>query len=81
MSTLIVPAKFYDDHCARDLVAPTEIKRAGSRVWVDAGDEDGRSELYHDAVFYADPWGPDELPPGLKASAKRTVAAIAKVFP
>lgn len=81
MRTIILPAKFYDDHCDRDLTAPTEIKRAGSRVWADADDEDGMSELYHDAMFYADDDGPDELPPGLKASAKRTVAAIVKAQP
>ena len=75
--TFKVPAMFYDDHCDRGLVAPELVRRVGRSVEVLA-DEDGISELFNDAEFYADPWGPDELPPGLRASAKRTVKAIEK---
>ena len=77
VDVLAVPAKFYDDHGDRDLPTPAEVRRAGSRVYIDRNDP-AIPALLSDAKFYADPWGPDELPPGLKVSAIRTVAALAR---
>lgn len=75
VDVLAVPAKFYDDHGDRALPTPAEIRRAGRRVYIAANDP-AIPDLLSDAKFYADPWGPDELPAGLKASAKRTVAVL-----
>jgi hypothetical protein len=75
MNMIAVPAKFYDDHGERGLPTPEEIRRSGSRVWIRT-DDPAIPELLSDARFYADRDGPDYLPPGLKASAARTVAAM-----
>lgn len=32
--------------------------------------------LLSDAEYYADPHGPDQLPPGLKASAQRAASSV-----
>lgn len=77
-----VPAKFWDDHCERcpcdgdpgDAMA-AEVKRAGNRVLIE-GTTAQIQVLRSDAEFYADKWGPDELPPGLKRSAIATVKAL-----
>lgn len=80
MTIFPVPAKFYDDHGDRELPTPNEVRRAGNKVWIDGTDSEAVSELLSDAEFYADPYGPDELPPGLRASAGRTVAAIKRAM-
>jgi len=78
VESIPVPARFYDDHADRALLTPREIRRAGTRVWVSTESPDAIAELLNDAEFYASPSGPDELPPGLKASARRCVDAIRK---
>jgi hypothetical protein len=70
-----IPVRFYDDHAERGLPTPAAVGRVHRVVIVDAADP-ALPELLSDARFYADPNGPDELPPGLKASAERTVRAI-----
>ena len=79
-----VPAMFWDDHEERgpgdgdpDKAMAREVSRAGRRVLIE-GTAAQIECLRSDAKFYADPWGPDELPPGLKASAKATVKALTK---
>jgi hypothetical protein len=73
---IAVPAMFYDDHAQRGLPTPAEVDRKGRQVLILAEDP-AVAELRDDAAYYADPFGPDMLPPGLRASAKRTVAALA----
>ncbi len=77
-----VPERFWDDHCDRcpcdgdpQEAMANEVSRAGRRVLIE-GTEAQIETLRSDAKFYADPWGPDELPLGLKASAKATVKAL-----
>jgi hypothetical protein len=77
-----VAAKFWDDHSERcpcdgdpDSAMAREISRSGNRVLIEGNDAQIEC-LRSDAKFYSDPWGPDELPPGLKASAKATVKAL-----
>ena len=77
-----VPARFWDDHTDRcpcdgnpDEAMAREVSRAGSRVLIE-GSAAQIECLRSDAKFYSDRWGPDECPPGLKASAKATVKAL-----
>lgn len=79
-----VPAKFWDDHSDRcpcdgdpELEMATEIRRSGNRVLIE-GSAQQIEVLRSDAAFYADRWGPDELPLGLKRSAIATVKALVK---
>lgn len=81
--TIAVPATFYDDH----------VERLGSEPSVDCGKEFGRkanrvslgisraglAELYSDALYYAQ--DVEQAPENIIASARRTVAKIAAVFP
>lgn len=69
-----IPRAFYDDHVARDLLAPPELNRTGRHVWIDTA-HPAMSELLSDARFYADPYGPDT--PGLRAAAKALLKALA----
>lgn len=77
-----VPARFWDDHVDRapcdgdpEPAMAREVCRSGSRVLIE-GNEEQIECLRSDAKFYSDRWGPDECPPGLKASAKATVKAL-----
>lgn len=81
---VLVPAMFWDDHCDRcpcdgdpDEAMASEVRRVGRRVLIEGSTAQIKC-LLSDAEFYSDRWGPDECPPGLKASAKATVAAIKK---
>lgn len=80
IDVLAVPAKFYDDHAERELPAPAEVRRAGSRVYIRADDPEIES-LRSDAAFYADPSCMDAecCPRGIIESAKRTLAALVRV--
>lgn len=84
MKQVYVPAMFWDDHCDRcpcdgdpDLVMAKEVRRSGSRVLIE-GTPEQLEVLRSDAAFYADRWGPDECPPGLKRSAAATLKALQK---
>lgn len=88
---ITVPALFWDDHCDRcpcdgdpELAMAREIKRDKcypSRKVIIEGTIQQIEVLRSDAAFYCDRNGPDECPPGIKRSAKATLAAIAKVLP
>lgn len=73
--TIDLPAKFWQDHDERALPAGKLIKVVGNRVRIECTEEE-LAEILDDAKFYSDVNGPDQLPPGLKASAKATVRAI-----
>ena len=70
-----LPRRFYQDHFERALDTPDAVKATAAHVWVKAGDP-ANAELLDDALFYADPAGPDACPRGLIASAAATVAAF-----
>jgi hypothetical protein len=79
-----VPAKFWDDHCDRcpcdgdpEVAMAQEVSRAGHRVLI-KGTDSQIEVLRSDAAYYCHRWGPDECPPGLKASAAATLRALAK---
>ena len=79
-----VPAKFWDDFSDRcpcdgdpEVEMPNEVSRSGNRVVIE-GNDSQIEWLRSDAEYYSHRWGPDELPPGLKASATATVRALAK---
>jgi len=69
---IAIPRRFYDDHVERDLPAPPIIKDT-RRGYIIDGDSEHLDELLNDARFYADPYGPDRQPPGLKKAAKSLV--------
>jgi hypothetical protein len=78
-----VPAKFWDDFSDRcpcdgdpQVEMPNEVSRSGNRVLIE-GIDSQIEWLRSDAAYYSNRWGPDECPPGLKASAAATVKALA----
>lgn len=77
MNKVWLPPMFYYDHAERALPSGTVMAGKVFRgcVLVECDDET-LAEILNDAEFYADKNGPDMLPPGLKASAQRTVEAI-----
>lgn len=79
--TLVVPAKFWWDHDARDCVnhgSTAEVAGKGKvRVHLHPFD---LADLYSDADHYADPYTAREMgEPGLASSARATMRAIEKV--
>lgn len=79
MRTVRLPKVFLDDHADRELPTP-EIIRETARHYIVA-DDDAMPELWDDARHYADPNGPDELPPGLRSAAIACERAIAAAYP
>lgn len=77
MRLLRIPAVFYVDHMERALPTPKEHKGNAKHVWIDL-DDPATSSLLNDAQFYAAPFGPDNCPRGIIASAKATVKAITR---
>lgn len=84
MKQFKVPAKFWDDHTERspcdgdpETAMAKELSRSGNRVLIE-GNLQQIECLRSDAEFYCDRWGPDECPPGLKASAAATLRALTK---
>ena len=80
ITTIKVPACFFDDHDSRELPTPREINRTSRTVTVAANDLN-LAELLNDAEYYADRDGPTAGDPdyaGLRSSAKATVRAIKK---
>ena len=76
-----VPATFALDHldrCRGQAGEITLVARKGHSAILEV-DAESLDNLRSDARYYADPFGPDMLPPGLRASAKRTLAAIDKL--
>ena len=75
-----IPKKFYDDHCDRDLKAPTIIKETKAHYFV--ADDEHLSELLSDAMHYESPtWFGCEFGDylwGVCLSAAATVKAIEK---
>lgn len=71
-----IPARFYDDHQSRDLDTPRCHKFTRTHVWIDPADP-AVPELLDDARYYTDPYGPGAECPGLRASARATVATLA----
>ncbi len=51
--TIRIPRRFYDDHCERDLPAPSIIKTTKAHYWIDAHSE-SLAELLSDAEYYED---------------------------
>ena len=83
MERFTIPARFAADHFDRcgleqDEGGQARVVRAGKRTWVVEVNAAALANLGSDANYYADAYGPDEQPAGLRASAKRTVAAISR---
>ena len=74
-----VSGQFVEAHTERQPSGePVAVLKTHKRGSVDIEGTRRQIEALHDdAVFYADPWGPDECPDGLKASARRIVARLA----
>lgn len=79
-----VPAKFWDDHAERcpcdgdpEIEMAKEVRRTRNKVLIE-GTDSQIEILRSDADFYADKWGPEQLPPGLKQSAILTIKALAR---
>ena len=78
-STIDIPLRFYDDHIARDLIAPTVVKRLARtvRIEVKIGSPEW-DELLSDATHYAtdDSYISDTYYRGISMSAKAAVRAM-----
>ena len=70
---------FVNDHMDRQPGGePVEITKTHKRGSVDVeGTRKQIDGLLADASYYADPYGPDMLPDGLKASAQRVAKRLA----
>ena len=80
METIKITKCFYQDHVARDLLAPKIVKETKAHYFIDANSEH-IFELLADAAFYADPCSyPDaefgSWLAGLVRSARATERAI-----
>lgn len=85
VGVVAVPGLFWADHADRAPLDPGEqlavpVGRRGRSVLIRL-DDPGLAVLMSDARYYADPDSMDALPEGLRASARRTVAAISKHAP
>jgi hypothetical protein len=76
MKTISLPRLFYWDHLERDLPTPEMVQSNKAHIIVNR-DDPAMNDLLEDAEFYASD-AMDQLPPGLKSSAKATVNAIKK---
>jgi hypothetical protein len=76
MARISLPRKFYFDHSERDLPTPEMVQSNKAAIIVDDADP-ALPDLLEDAEYYASD-AMDQLPPGLKSSAKATVNAIRK---
>jgi hypothetical protein len=76
--TLWLPSTFWHDHQERGLPSGEKIGHVQNRVLISCTHEE-LIEIKSDAEFYAHTNGPDwEDGDAIRASAKRTVKAIAK---
>lgn len=76
VAKLTIPKVFFDDHgIGRDLPTPAVISKTARHYIIDAADPN-LPELIDDAEYYADPYGPDAAPLGLKTAAIALLAAI-----
>lgn len=83
VDVLAVPKTFWLDHCDRSPLDPGEelakpIGERGRCVLLNANDP-GIKPLLSDARYYADAGNMDECPRHVRESARRTVAALARV--
>lgn len=83
VDVLAVPAGFWHDHADRSpydegQAGPEPVRATRTRIYFLATDP-GLPLLLADAKFYADPASMDECPRSLRESARRTVAALARV--
>jgi hypothetical protein len=76
MARISLPRKFYWDHFERDLPTPEMVQSTKTSILVEDADP-ALTDLLEDAEYYASD-AMDQLPPGLKSSAKATVNAIRK---
>lgn len=70
-----VPARFHTDRHERDLPVGETIRATSRGVTIRIPVEDARDYL-NDAEHYADSDGPDMCDPGVKASARATLAPL-----
>lgn len=70
-----LPWRFFVDHDERALPTPEIVRSTKAHAFVSV-DDPALSELLDDARHYAHPYGPDNCPLGIIASAKATVKAI-----
>lgn len=76
MIKINLPRRFYWDHLERDLPTPEMLQSNAAHIVVDAADP-AMAEYLADAEYYASN-AMDQCPPGIRASAVATVAAIRK---
>ena len=78
MKTIRIGKRLYDDHCERDLIAPTIIRETKAHYFIDGADNEALRELWSDAEYYKDnQWFEPEYF-GLCRSASATFNAICK---
>lgn len=83
VDVLAVPETFWNDHADRSPTNPGEqlavpVGYKGRCVLIRA-DDPGIKVLLSDAIYYADADSMDECPRHVRDSARRTVAALARV--
>ena len=76
MTLIRIPTVFFIDHEERALDTPVVVKETKTHFYIDSADP-AIHNLYSDAEFYCDPYGPDaDGLFGLKASARATMRAL-----
>jgi hypothetical protein len=78
MNTIKIGKVFYDDHCERDLIAPTIIRQTKTHYFIDGTDNEALRELLSDSNHYKHHSWFDSNYFGLCRSAARTYEAICK---
>tara|TARA_Y100000114_G_scaffold15665_1_gene12675 strand:- start:636 stop:950 length:315 start_codon:yes stop_codon:yes gene_type:complete len=78
MNTIKIGKVFYDDHCERDLIAPTIIRQTKTHYFIDGTDNEALRELLSDSDHYKEHSWFDSNYFGLCRSAARTYEAICK---
>ena len=78
MTTIRIGKAFYDDHCERELIAPTIIRETKAHYLIDGTDNEALRELLSDADYYKEHSWFEPHFFGLCRSAATTHAAISK---
>lgn len=76
-NTIKIGKAFYDDHCDRDLIAPTIIHQTKTHYFIDGTDNEALRELLSDADYYKEhSW----FEPGLFGVCRSAAATHAAIF-
>ena len=76
-NTINIGKAFYDDHCERELIAPTIIHQTKTHYFIDGTDNEALRELLSDADYYKEhSW----FEPGLFGVCRSAATTHAAIF-